>query len=460
MTPHLVLSPGPHFALFATSTLRHDTLRFPPMKPSALLLAGSLAANAALVAFFVLRPTTSPSAAVAAASPGPQRGAAAGTADAKATDPAPASSEKLWAQLQSGNLATLADRLRAAGFPPAMVRALVAAQVNEQFSARRKGLLAGQEERAFWKSQQNFFLDRKNQAALRALGKEQNDLLKSLLGADGIPGGDETLAWQRRQFGNLPADKLTALQNINNDYSELQQEIYTKANGLMLPEDRTQLAFLEKEKLADMQKALSPQEFEDYQLRSSNTANQLRSQLATFNATEAEFRALYKVAAVVDEQSGSAGPFGPRNPGDFQARQAALLAQTQAVLSPERFAEYKQATDPQSQQINRLVARLELPAATTQQVVAVQQDIQTRARALQSNRDLPAADRAAQLAALSAEATAKLTTALTPRGLEAYKQNGGFWLENLKPRTASAPSASPNPALPPNAVPAFRLPGG
>ena len=61
------------------------------------------------------------------------------------------------------------------------------------------------------------------------------------------------------------------------------------------------------------------------------------------------------------------------------------------------------------------MARLELPAATSQHVVTFQQDIQTRARVIQTNRDRPAADRATQLEALQAEATAKLTTSLTAR---------------------------------------------
>lgn len=427
------------------------------MKITPLLLVASLAANAALIALYVVRSPASADRDPAAVSTVPGKTAAITTASAAASSTAARTpSDKLWAELQGGDLSTLAARLRAAGFPPAMVRALVAAQVNEQFSARRKALLAGQEEAPFWKSQRNLFMDPKAMSALRALGKEQTDLMKSLLGPDGAPGGDEMLAWQRRQFGNLPAEKLTALQAINSDYSELQQAIYAKANGLMLPEDREQLAFLEKEKTADLKKALTPEEFENFQLRSGATANQLRSQLTTFNATEAEFRALYKAASEADEKYGTAGPFGPRNPGDAQARQAALVAQAQAVLSPERFAEYKLATDPQSQQINRLVARLELPVATTQQVVAVQQDIQARARTIQTNRDLPAADRNAQLAALQQEATTKLTTALTPRGLEAYKQNGGFWIESLKPRL----NPPANGATPPSAVPAVRLPGG
>jgi hypothetical protein len=336
-----------------------------------------------------------------------------------------------------------------------MIRSIVAAQVNEQFSARRKELLGQRDEQPFWKSQRNGFLDPKAMAALRELGKEQTALMKSLLGADAL-GGDEALAWQRRQFGNLAPEKLTQLQSINSDYSELQQEIYAKANGVMLPEDREKLAFLEKEKLADIMKTLTPQEYEDFQLRSSPTANRLREQLASFNVSEAEFRAIFKIQSEFDNQYDFRN--GPPSPELMRGRsdaQKQVQAQILAALGPERAADYKQATDPNYQQVSRLVTRLELPPATTQQVVTLQQDIQNRARAIQTNRDLPAADRNAQLAALQQEATTKLSTTLTPRGLEAYKQNGGYWLENLKPRPMPTPAGGAGAVMP-----AARLPGG
>lgn len=431
------------------------------MKLLIALLVASLAVNAAVLTLYFKQSSGTPparsheAAALAEKSAGSTASAASVPSAASAAAGQSAQLAKARSELQTGDLKTLAERLRAAGFSPSMIRSIVAAQVNEQFSARRKELLGNQTEQPFWQNRRNSFMDPKTMAALRDLGKEQMALMKSLLGPDGVPESAEMTAFQRRQFGNLAPEKLTQLQNINSDYSELQQEIYAKANGVMLTEDREKLAYLEKEKNADIAKTLSPQEFEDFQLRSSNTANQLRGQLGSFNTTEAEFRALYKAAAAVDEKYGTAGPFGPRNPGDYQNRQADMLAQAKAVLSPERFADYKLATDPQSSQISRLVARLELPPATTQQVVAVQTDIQARQRALMTNRELTPADRTAQQAALLQEATAKLTTTLTPRGLEAYKQNGGQWLESFKPRpTPTAPAASGTLA------PAVRIPGG
>ena len=434
------------------------------MKLPIALLVASLAVNAAVVTLYFKQSSGATSAGSAAVAALPEKSAGSSGSAAPVPSAASAAAQttqfaKSWSELQAGDLKTLPERLRAAGFPPSMIRAIVAAQVNEQFSARRKELLGNQAEQPFWKNQRSGMIDPKTMTALRDLGKEQMALMKSLLG-DSAPGNDEINAWQRRQFGNLAPEKLTQLQSINTDYGELQQEIMQKANGVMLPEDREKLTYLEKEKLADIAKTLTPQEFEEFQLRSSNTANQLRGQLGSFNTTEAEFRALYKAAAAIDEKYGTGGPFGGlRNPGDYQNRQADMLAQAKAVLTPERFADYKLATDPQSSQVSRLVARLELPPATTQQVVTLQQDIQNRARTIMTNRELPAADRTAQLTTLQQEATAKLTTTLTPRGFEAYKQNGGQWLDMLKPRPA-APSGMTTPSIPPGAVPVMRLPGG
>lgn len=428
------------------------------MKLPVALLVASLAVNAAVLTLYLKPSSGAPlagspaAAALAEKSAGPTAFGASVPSAASDAAIQTAQLAKSWAELQGGDLNTLVARLKAAGFSTSMIRAIVFAQVNEQFAARRKELAGNQTEQPFWKNQRSAMMDPKIMTALRDLGKEQMALMKSLLGPDGVPGSDEMNAWQRRQFGNLTPEKLTQLQSINTDYSELQQEIMQKANGVMLPEDREKLAYLEKEKLADIAKTLTPQEFEEFQLRSSNTANQLRGQLGSFNTTEAEFRALYKAAAAIEEKYRTAGT---RNPSDYQSRQADMLAQAKAVLTPERFAAYNLATDPQSRQVSSLVARLELPPATTQQVVSLQQDFQNRQRALMTNRELTPANRTAQQAALLQEATAKLSTTLTPRGLEAYKQNGGQWLESLKPRPApTAPGGAGTLA------PAVRLPGG
>jgi len=342
---------------------------------------------------------------------------------------------QIWSGLQGSDLTTLVEKLRAAGFSPAMIRAIVAARIQEQFSARRKALVSQQEEQPYWKVRQRYFTDPKTMSALRDLGREQSNLLKQLLGPDGGSDSEEMLASQRRQFGDLPRSKVDQLQTIISDYGELRGQIYATANGVMLPEDREKLQLLEREQHTDLAALLTPQELENYELRSSSTANNLREQLTLFNPTEDEFRSLFKLQQAFDEKYGSAGTVTSAE--QYRQRQTAqkeLIDQVKTVLTPDRAETYRQATDPSAQMINRLVTRLELPASAATQVMTVQQDITKRASVVRADKTLAPEVRNMQLTALAQEANTKLTATLGARGLEAYKQFGGQWVQSLVPQ--------------------------
>ena len=327
-------------------------------------------------------------------------------------------------------------RLRAAGFPPNVIRRIISEQLIEALAARYADLLKQQFDRPFWKDLGVTALDDKSMAALRAAGKEYRDTLKSLVGDDPDADGQASAA-QKRRYGDLPKATVEQLQAIESDYGELSMQVRNGAHGLMLPEDYEKIALLEKEKHADIAKLLSPQELEEFDLRSSNTASQMRYNLATFKPTEAEFRAIFKLQSVLDEQFPM--PQGSYTTEQLAPRRAAekeLQPQIQALLGPDRYTDYQLATDPKYQQVNRLVARLDLPAATSIQVVNVQETTQQQASALRRNRDLTPDQRNAQIAALAQQAQAQLTAALGASGYEAYKDYGGGWLRNLQPRPA------------------------
>lgn len=399
----------------------------PPLLVS--LLALTLAAHAAL--YFHRSPSAPTSASQPLTGPGSSRSTnPTGNEGRAAPDPLS------WAHLQTDDPKSLIERLRAAGFPPEAIRAIISAQINQQYSARRATLVAQQEEIPFWKPQQRFLMNPKTMAELRELSREQANLLKELLGPAGVPANEEREAYQRRQFGNLPSDKIDQLQEIISDYGDLRNQIYATANGVMLPEDRETLALLEKEQRADLAAILTPGQLEDYELRSSTTANLLRSQLGIFNPSEAEFRAIYAATRTAEDRYGSITSLGV-NRDQMQQVQAALLDQARAFLTPERYADLQQAVDPAQQTINRLVTRLELPPSTAPQILAIQQDISKQANALRSDRSLSADQRQTQLNRLADDATARLTATLGgSRGLEAYKQYGGQWLQSLQPRPA------------------------
>lgn len=403
------------------------------MKPISLLIAASLLGNAALIAVLLFvspegTASSSGDSAAAAKSSSTSRPAKAG--DTAGVNP------KLWHDLGDPDLSAQVSRLRAAGFPPAIVRAIIAAQIQENFAAKRKALSPPPSTGEFWKNDQP--TDPKIRAALRELGLQQNRLLTDLLGADSEVNPMQNV-YEHRPLAGLPPAKTEQLSRVKRDYDEMRSEVYSGfSGGSLLPEDRAKLALLDKEQRADFAQILSPQELENYELRSSNTAMQMRYSLSAFAPTEAEFRAIYQQQRVFDEKYDGMSMMGATQETMQQRAEAQkqLTAQIKASLGPERGTDYERASDYNFQAINRVVDRLSLPKTAATEVWTLQKDVEQRTRALQTNRELTPDARAAQLAALNTEVTTKLTTTLGQRGYDVYKQNGGYWLQNLQPRPA------------------------
>ncbi len=403
------------------------------MKLSTLVLASSLVANAVLLAMIAVGSSDDTDAVTRAAR------TAAAQPKTSASKESAAPGPDTWGELQSGDLAAQRDRLRAEGFPPDLIRAILGAEIRESFAARRKAIENAQGETPYWKNPSR---DPATQAALRDLNREQDKILKDLLGNDGRNDDPSYAAYLRRQFGDLPADKVDRLRDIMDDYNRQRSDIYANNRaGALLPEEQQKITALDKAMHADFATVLTPQEMADYDLRSSNTAQQLRNNLTAFDATEQEYRTLFALQQAFDDKYGR--QYGPLSQDDMKARsdaQKQLQEDIKTALGPDRYAEYQRDTDYSYRQATLLVARLELPPDAASQVYATQKDIQQRATTLRTDRTLSSDDRTAQLAGLATEAQTRLITALGPQGYQAYTQNGmGSWVQNLVPRPPQPP---------------------
>jgi hypothetical protein len=333
----------------------------------------------------------------------------------------------IWPSLQPDDLPTLIAQLRAAGFPPIVVRAIVSAQLSKLFAPRRAAMDPGADSRPFFK---NLPRDAKLQTALRQLDHEEQKMLRSLLGDAAEPDELWSRVRKNRWADGLSPEKAAEVRRIRE-----QIEDQRFAMSIAMPsglEARAKTIALEKEEHAAIAKILSPQEFEDYALRTSRTANNLRSRLATFDVSEQEFRTLYQHLSAYDERFRRlSGPPTDEESRQLSAAQKQLEEQIKGTLGEERYREFERSTDYNYQQTARLVARLDLPAAAASQVWSVQKEIQERATTLRGDQSLSEEQRNTQLAALGAEASTKITASLGARGFDAYKENGGWWLLEL-----------------------------
>lgn len=411
------------------------------MNPVKLLLAASLTANAALVIAFVAGVSGDSSAPTStAATPATSAARPAGSA---AIDP------EMWSKLSINDWSGLAASLRGKGFPPSVVRAIVSAQVSESFRDRRKSLDTSINDTPFWK---NPLPDPQTLAAQRALSREQQNVLKGIFGNN--PNADDPMAavYGERDLSGVPTEKRDQIRQIIQEFSEQREAVFERASGagtssIILPEDQAKLQQLENLQHAEIAKVLTPDELEAYDFRHSSTASSLKSRLAAFDATEGEFKALYKLQAAYDAQWGPL--YATPTQEESRARSAAqteLNKQFEAALGPERYADYQRSTDYDYRQTTTLVARLELPPETANTLYAVQKEFEQR-RNDSMRSSLPMDQRIAELTALQQEAIARITPLLgnRPTAVQAYQQYGGRWLQNLVPRTA--PTPAPRPAV-------------
>ncbi len=406
------------------------------MKVLIILLVCSLAANAAYLIVRGLPSSSSAPTPPAATAPetslssDAQRKAVATFFDPKRTD-----------------AATFKAELEAAGFPPEIARAAARAQVQFEFDERRRAIVGDMPAPPFWKTTIALTfesgIEAEKERALNALGRERDARIREITdGQESTDQLDEYGTLQR--WGPLSQDKITAIQRIEGDYSELQRELIAGRSPLNLPAaEQEKIALLNRERRADLERVLSPEELFEYDLRRSPTTVRLRSQLSAFKPTEEEFRTLFRVQFERDTASGRDAAFAGitfLGATDREADRATQLEQAKGLLSPERYAEYEFATDSRNTTLARIASRFGLSHAAAREVAAIRDSASSEMLSLRRDTAKAPDERDAQLAALTRAAAERVVGVLGPDAYRAYLENGGSW---LNPSSASVSRPAP-----------------
>jgi hypothetical protein len=228
----------------------------------------------------------------------------------------------------------------------------------------------------------------------------------------------------------VSAEKVRALAIIEADYRELLMKtatIRTRRPGEEEDKQQKDYELLQKEKEADIARLLSPEEYAEYELRSSALASRLQEHLERFQPTEAEYKTLFAIQKTFDAKLKDANLSGEAR----DALQREMTAQVVAALGSDRAQDYEEIQHEEDQTA-RVVARLGLPARVATQVRSLQKEYVQRGTTVRSDAQLLPAERTAQLAALAQEARARLSAALGVEGFEAYSDLKGDWLRALE----------------------------
>ncbi|OHE83554.1 MAG: hypothetical protein A3G75_02305 [Verrucomicrobia bacterium RIFCSPLOWO2_12_FULL_64_8] len=237
------------------------------------------------------------------------------------------------------------------------------------------------------------------------------------------------------RYGALPPDKRELLQQIERDYSEMQEDINRESMGLTLASDREKLRLLEAEKRKDLAGVLSPAELLEYDLRASPTAGQLRTPMAMMEATKEEYRAIFPLQQAYDQQwRPSYWTDSSDDPGFYRNRQEAgrqLAQRIKEFLGPERGQLYLWAQEPEFGSMYTVANRLGLPAETPARVMQLRDSTSSRGVAILDDKTLTNDQRRAMIQGLAQEARSQLNALLPAEAQQQLGARSLRWVSSL-----------------------------
>ena len=329
-----------------------------------------------------------------------------------------------WSHVESPDYSAYIANLRSIGCPEQTIRDIIIADVNALYAKRRATeIVTPQQE--WWRSEPSPQVVKLAADKYIALDKERRALLAKLLGADWEGGDLAGLPRPTRPgivldgplLGALPADTKQAVANIGADAQDRMQAYLQQMRDAGKNPDPAELARLRQDTRNQLANVLAPAQLEEYLLRYSQTANELRADLGKlkyFNATPEEFRAIFRASDSIDQQIQL---LGTANDPMTVAQRASLEQQRdnalRLALGPSRYQQFQKLQDPLYQQAMATAIQNGDPnsADALYGINVAAQSEQTR---IQSNANLTDAQRALALKQLELDQLAATTGQTSP----------------------------------------------
>ena len=256
-----------------------------------------------------------------------------------------------WSEIESDDYPTFIANLRRIGCPETTIRDIIVADVNQLFAQRRAQEVVTAESE-WWKSEPDLNATESALKKMAELEKERTDFLAKLLGPNwninftqvSSPG---TVALDGPVLGKLDPDTKLKVEEIAATSGRKSIEYVEAQRAAGKPLDPAEMARLRTEQRAELAKVLTPDQLEEYLLRHSAEAEQLRDQLRGFDATPDEFRAIFRARDQIDNEIQLR--YSGNDPATVRARQELEQKRDSAVaaaLGPDRSTLYQATADP------------------------------------------------------------------------------------------------------------------
>ncbi len=337
----------------------------------------------------------------------------------------------IWSDIESTDYRQFIANLRSIGCPETTIRDIITADVNALYEKKRATeVITGESQ--WWKSEPD---PQVIEAAINkhiALDNERRALLKELLGTSTdseppIPGppipSTTTLVLDGPILGTLSAETRESLQTVEARAQSRRAALAeSQRNGKKIqPED---LARLRQQTRDDLAKVLTPPQLEEYLLRYSQNASNMREELKGFQVTPDEFRGIFRARDQIDQQLALYGedPASAKQRKELEDMREASIKQ---ALGPDRYTLYQYTQDPLFRQAQASAEQIGAPPEKVLPLFQINQATQRELARIQGNTSLTVEEQTAALREVQANQLESIRKVLGPEAFEQYTKNSG-----------------------------------
>jgi hypothetical protein len=245
----------------------------------------------------------------------------------------------------------LAD-LRAAGCPEKQVRQIAAVDVGELMDQRRLEQ-AIKSDAHWWKVETFLGILPMLQPGWPDWDGERRELMLKLLGENWSEGlklvslNASAATLTGPVLGGLPAATWSEVQEICTRAGERHQAYLDRLDDKTTIPENAEVAAMRQQTRSELSKTLTPEQFEEFLIRYSQNATQLRVDLAGIETTPEEFRRIFRAIDPMQHRMqvdyGGLDALSTKQREQLEALRDRVMRET---LSPERYAQYQTTKDP------------------------------------------------------------------------------------------------------------------
>ena len=289
---------------------------------------------------------------VVAPSPAPVQTNAPAPTPTVAVNPTPSARIYGWQDVETPDYLKYISNLRLVGCPDDKIHQIIVADINQLIDQKRLKE-AVTHDSPWWKVEPNqYLMVNVMQEKGRVLEEERRALVERLLGSGAAEDEkSESLLWNVQLtgpvLGALPAKTHHTVQEICQRSVERHQSYQWSRFNEGQPINQVELAKLREQTRSDLRQVLTPAEVEEFTLRYSHNAHQLRMELAGMDPTPEEFRKIFRAIDAGDHQMqmeyGSVEAMSPKQRERYERQRDGAIKD---ILPQPRYQSYLMTKDP------------------------------------------------------------------------------------------------------------------